>query len=76
MDEQSLKRNYRKACEILGFDVEGYEERLKAYRYLDDYRITFLDPIKGNKELRYAFSEAHRIYHFEPEEYKRIFEES
>lgn len=73
MDKQSLRRNYWKACKALGFDVEGYVERMKKYEDLDDYRHTLRDPIKDNDELYNAFSEAFRIYHFEPEEFKKIF---
>lgn len=74
MDEQSLRKNYQEACKILGFDIRGCEERLKAYKDMDDYRITFLDLLWKNEKASDAFLEAYRLYCLEPEKFKEIFE--
>lgn len=74
MDKQSLRKNYQKACKILGFDVHECDKRLDSYKDLDDYRITIFDPIKSDPEASQAFLEAYRIYHFNPDEFTKVFE--
>lgn len=74
MDKKDLKNEYQRICKILGFGIPEYIEMQKKYFELDDYRMTELDKLGNDFKAREFFSEAHRVYVYEPKKFKELYE--